>query len=101
MTATAFDIVMGFDGPSEQPRYADRDGTLVAGAGSGAQGGFVNVPSGLYVVRFAGASATCTPSTGLYGFPAGESRDGEALLLVPVIEGYVTAPVGVSCTSAQ
>jgi len=95
VTATAFTILGGFTGPSEQPRYLGPDGAPAAGAAAGAAGGFVNVPSGLYLLQFEGTSARCAANTGLYGYPASPGA-----IFVPVLEGYVTAPVGVSCTGS-
>jgi hypothetical protein len=96
VTATAFGLLTGFEGPSEKPRYLGGDGATAVAATSGAAGGFVNVPSGLYSVRFDGSSTTCTAKTGLYGYP----DTGSQAIYVPVLAGYVSAPVGMSCTSA-
>jgi hypothetical protein len=96
VTATAFGLLTAFDGPSEKPRYLGRDGATAVGATAGTAGGFVNVPSGLYVVRFDGPSTTCTANTGLYGYPV----TGSQAINVPVLAGYVSAPVGMSCASA-
>jgi hypothetical protein len=92
------------DSYSQPPVYLDSDGAVAVGATTGSRGGFVNLAAGLYALRFAAASVTCTASTGLYGYPVTAFQDpssGEATVLVPVFEGYVTAPVGVSCASAR
>jgi hypothetical protein len=90
------------DSYSQPPVYLDRAGAEVVGATAGSRGGFVNLTAGLYVLRFGAASVPCTPSAGLYGYPITAFQDpssGYATVLVPVFEGYVTAPVGVSCVS--
>jgi hypothetical protein len=94
--ATPFGILTGFNGPTE-PRYLDQDGSPSANATAGTRGGLVNVPSSLYLLEFTAPSATCNTETGLYGFKAsGPDRVG---VYVPVLNGYVSAPVGVSCTA--
>jgi hypothetical protein len=98
VTATAFGILTGFEGPSEKPRYLDANGTAVAATSAGTGGGFVNVTSAFYLLRFHDASGTCTANSGLYGYPVTGSQD--AAIEVPVVPGYVSTPVGVSCTPA-
>jgi hypothetical protein len=98
VTATAFSILTGVGGPSEPAHYANHDGSSAAGATAGIEGGFVNVPSGLYELWFDRASVKCAPNTGIYGYPETGSRG--VGVAVPVLPGYVSAPVGVSCTSA-
>jgi hypothetical protein len=103
-SATAVSVTMsGADGSSQSPIYLDSDGSPAAGVATGTQGRFVNVPPGLYVLRFGRPSANCAPM-GLYGWPMTAYEDpssGEAAVVVPVLEGYVTAPVAASCGSAQ
>ncbi len=92
----------GFGGGSEAPVYFDASGSPAVGAGAGQSGGFVNVPPDYYVLRFGHTGATCTVS-GLYGYPATEYQNtasGEAVVVVPVLAGYVTSPVDVTCVSA-
>ena len=99
--ATAASVTMhaGTAAP-RPPIYFGADGAPAPGATSGARGGFVNVRADLYVLRFAGSpSAKCTPM-GNYGWPLTVYEDpssGEAAVLVPVVEGYVTAPVSAWC----
>jgi hypothetical protein len=93
--------ISGTNGGSPQPIYMDTHGTPLSGATAGSQGAFVNVPEGLYVVRLGGDSIQCTASTGLYGYPmTAFPVSGQAALLVPVIGGFVTAPIGATCASA-
>jgi hypothetical protein len=87
----------GTDGASQTPTYLAADGSAVAGATSGAQGRFVNVPPGTYVLRFSQPSATCAPLS-LYGWPMTMYQTaGVAAVVVPVMAGYVTMPVAASC----
>jgi hypothetical protein len=39
------------------------------------------------------------PNSGLYGYSATVQPNGDTSIFVPVIQGYVTGPVGVWCTS--
>jgi hypothetical protein len=66
---------------------------------AGTLGGFTNLPEGLYVLRFGAPQVTCT-ADGLSGYPgtAYQNNPGEAVVLVPVVAGTVTAPVEVTCT---
>jgi hypothetical protein len=81
------------------PIYLDANGNTEAGASAGTRGGFINLPEGTYVVRFAQTGVKCTASSGLYGWPVAREYEsaGEAAVLVPVAPGAVTAPVAVSC----
>jgi hypothetical protein len=75
----------------------------VPGATAGTRGRSVNLPPDLYVLRFSHPSVKCKP-IGLYGWPLTAFQDpasGEAAVLAPVLEGYVTAPVAASCEGAQ
>jgi hypothetical protein len=94
----------GGDGSPQVPIYFDANGAPASGATSGAHGGFVNVPPGLYVLRFGGLPSTrCTPMD-LYGWPLTLYQDpssGQAAVLVPVIQGYVTSPIAALCEKAQ
>ena len=60
----------------------------------------LNLPPGMYVLRFSSASAKCTSSSGSYGYPLTTYQDtsGTAAVIVPVVAGTVTAPVGVACS---
>jgi hypothetical protein len=98
VTAERLDLLGGYASAPEQPVYLDRDGSPASRATSGTRGGFVNVTPGLYVVRFHYATGTCSASTGLYGYPMSNDPPWIVTLLVPVDPGYVSAPVGVSCT---
>jgi len=87
---------------SPQPAiYLDSTGAPAAGATSGTQGVFANVPPGLYALHFGQASATCAPLS-LYGWPmTAYQNPGEAAVVIPVLAGYVTVPVAAACESAQ
>jgi hypothetical protein len=102
--AVAASVTMtGGDGTTQPATYVDSNGSPATGATAGTQGRFVNVPPGLYVLRFSQASAACAPMS-LYGWPMTAYEDpssGEAAVVVPVIAGYVTAPVAASCASAK
>jgi hypothetical protein len=90
----------GGDGSSQQPIYLDANGVPAPGASSGSRGGFANVTEGVYVLRFGGPSVNCTPN-GLYGYPVTAYQDpasGQAVVMVPVVAGTMTAPVGATCT---
>jgi hypothetical protein len=102
VAASAFGILTGFGGPSEQVRYVDSSGAPVPGATSGTRGGFVNVPSGLYQVRFEKTSVTCDAVNGEDGLwaPESDATTAEPVVFVPVLPGYVSAPVVVSCANA-
>jgi hypothetical protein len=54
----------------------------------------------MYALRFGRSSVTCTASN-LYGYPVTAFQDptsGQAVVLVPVVAGSITAPVAVTCT---
>ncbi len=106
-TAPAVSVTMtAFSGGTATPIYLDANGSPAVGASAGQSGGFANVPAGYYELRFGHASVMCTAS-GLYGYPATVYQDptsGQAVVVVPVLAGYVTTPVNVSCvgeSSAQ
>jgi hypothetical protein len=64
-------------------------------------GGFLNVPPGTYVLRIGGASSTCAAKP-LSGVPVTSYQPpGVAALVISVLAGYVTAPLVVSCATAQ
>jgi hypothetical protein len=101
VTAVAFSNATAFDGPSETPTYVDAIGSPAVGATAGTAGGFVNVPSGLYVVQFH-AATTCVAAPYSYGEatsgpPSGQPTD--VAVVVPVFPGYVSAPVVAYCAS--
>jgi hypothetical protein len=99
-TEASVKLIRFEDTYSQPPVYLDRGGAVAAGAATGSRGWFVDVPAGLYSLRFGGALVTCAATTALYGYPVtafGDPSSGEGIVLVPVVEGYVTAPVGVSC----
>ena len=86
------------------PLFLDETGTYVPGATAttGGYGGLLNLDPGDYTLTFTHASscASIGDTTGgaVYGFPAGVGT--EPILRVPVLAGYVTAPIGVFCPSA-
>jgi hypothetical protein len=93
LRASAFSLLTAFDDSAEiAPLWSLDDSPT---AGTAVVGGFANVPSALYLVSLQGASAACTASTGLHGDLLGAAD--EAAIIVPVLEGYVTAPVSISC----
>jgi len=93
-------VTMGGTASPAAPIYVGSDGSPAAGATSGTQGVFANVPPGLYSLHFSQPSVTCSPLS-LYGWPMTEYQSaGEASVVVPVMAGYVTAPVAASCESA-
>src|SRR5580700_291719 len=97
----AASVTLGGTGSLPSAIYVDSDGSPAAGATSGTQGLFVNLPPGLYSLHFSQASVTCAP-LGLYGWPMTMYQSaGEATVVVPVMAGYVTAPVAASCVSTQ
>lgn len=81
-----------------EPVYFDAARNVVSGARAGSSGAFVGLPTGLYAVTFHTDTGSCTPKGGLYGEPL-EIYDlpGQTSLLVPVVEGHITMPVGVDC----
>jgi len=101
VTANAFYVPSGVAWPSQSPVYFDQNGVPAPGAATGTSGGFVNVSPGLYLVQFPPASGSCVASSGLYGYPGTKDPTLDAAVLVPIIQGYVSAPIGVSCTGAR
>jgi len=102
VTAAGFFVPSGAAGLPDPPVYFDRSGVPAAEAGVGTRGGFVNVTPDLYLLQFHPVSGTCSVSSGLYGYTATTGTTDPTLpaaVFVPVIQGYVTAPIGVSCTS--
>jgi hypothetical protein len=100
----------GLDGRAQEPVYVDRDGKPAANAATGSRGGFVNLPTGDYLLTFSGASATCVATDS--GFTSGylsaspvvvrQDPTGKSLtILVPVIDGYLTGTVAVACTGGK
>ena len=87
--------LIGMDNAPHAATYLDDGGLPVADASAGTHGGFADLPSGLYSISFGGSGTTCTTSS-LYGYPA---PAGQASLVVPVIDGYVTTPVSASCAA--
>jgi hypothetical protein len=86
-------------GPPVTPVYLDANGDTMPGANAGATGAFANVSGGFYEITFAGTSVACKDMGGLYGYPVTMYMpDGLARLLVPVVPGFLTAPVAASCT---
>jgi hypothetical protein len=98
----AVSVTLGGGNGSPQPAiYLDSSGSPAVGATNGTQGRFVNVPPGLYALHFSQSSVTCAPLS-LYGWPmTAYQQPGEAAVVVPVMAGYLTAPVAASCVSAQ
>jgi len=92
--------VSGTDGAPYAAIYVDDGGLPIANATAGARGGFAGLPPGLYGISFGASGATCTTSS-LYGFTMTDQQPtaGQASLVVPVIDGYVTTPVSASCVS--
>jgi hypothetical protein len=90
----------GTDGAPYAATYVDDGGLPIANATAGARGGFAGLPQGLYGISFGASGATCTTSS-LYGFTMTDQQPaaGQASLVVPVIDGYVTTPVSASCVS--
>jgi hypothetical protein len=94
-------MIAGIPSGPYSPIYLNADGTVAAGATAGSRGGFLNLSSGTYALRFAAAGVKCVANSGLYGYPVTSAYDpnsGEASVTVPVAAGMVTSPVGVSCT---
>jgi len=89
------------DGTSGKAIFLDQDGNVAPDATQGGSGFVENVPAGYYLLTFHSATATCTADT-LAGFPAwAQPAAGEAQVLAPVEDGYVTTPIGVRCTPAN
>jgi hypothetical protein len=88
-------------GASIVPVYFDAEGNPMPGANAGATGAFANLAPGYYEITFAGASVACSDLGGLYGYPiTSYTPDGQARMLVPVVAGFLTAPVAASCSPA-
>jgi hypothetical protein len=99
-TPPSLTVTLTGSGGSTQPTiYLGPDGAPAPAATGGTSGGFANLAPDLYVLRFSGAAGKCT-TDGLHGYPMqyADGVDGDRVLLVPVIAGAVTAPVGVNCT---
>lgn len=93
--------LFGFDRQGAEPIYLDGDGKPAGrSVTTGSRGGFVDLPTGLYMLKFSGASTSCmADTTGLHGYPAVTFPDSTLpTIIVPVVEGYVTGPVGAVCT---
>ena len=88
----------GSYGVNGAPAYLDGKGAPAPGAAAGASGAFVNVPPGLYMIRFHATSGYCIPTARL-DYAASQDSSGDIGILVPVLRGFVTAPVGIWCTS--
>lgn len=106
--ATVSVTLTDLDGRTRAPLYLGHDGKPALDATSGFRGGFTDLPTGDYLLTFSGVSAKCTRAGS--GFDNGYvsaspvvapvDRAGESVtLVVPVMEGYLTGPVTVSCTS--
>jgi hypothetical protein len=94
--------LFGFDRESAEPIYLDRDGKPAgANVTTGSRGGFVDLPTGVYMLQFSRPSARCMADTkGLHGYPAITFPDSTLpTIIVPVVEGYVTGPVGAGCST--
>jgi hypothetical protein len=94
--------LFGFDRQGAEPIYLDRDGKPAgATVTTGSRGGFVGLPTGVYMLQFSRPSARCmADTTGLHGYPAITFPDSTLpTLIVPVVEGYVTGPVGAGCST--
>jgi hypothetical protein len=90
-------------GTVQTPIYLDAFGLPIPGATTGTQGRFVDVEPGLQALVFSDPSAKCS-GLSLYGWPVTAFQDptsGVALIAVPVLKGFVTAPVAASCVKAQ
>jgi hypothetical protein len=83
-------------GKSMNALYADQPS---AEPNSLARGGFADLTTGEYMLVLDGGCA----ASRLYSYPildGLEATEGVAIMGIPVIEGYVTTPVIVSCTGA-
>ncbi len=86
-------------GPTMRPVYFDASGNTVAGATAGAAGAFANLAPGYYELTFTGPTVSCSNVGGTYGYPITTyMSNGLARLLVPIVQGFLTAPVAVSCS---
>jgi hypothetical protein len=95
-TLTGYDVPTGVVGLTRTPVYLDNEGAPAPEATAGSSGGFVDVAPGLYVAKFRAESGACV-AYDLYGYPGALESDDTVAMLVPVIRGYLTAPIGVSC----
>jgi hypothetical protein len=88
-------------GDSSQPLYVGAGGWPALNATAGSRDGFVNAHAGLYTLRIGGGSTKCAASR--FGDPSADAHatSGQAEILVPVLPGYVTAPVSASCVSVR
>jgi len=94
--------LFSFETGSYAPVYTDADGEPMKDATSGSSGGFVNLRPGIYVLTFANESGSCATRGGLNGSPWNVYQTpGSASIVVPVVEGYVTTPVSVDCSTAN
>lgn len=99
-TPAASVSIVSLDDPNalHEPVYLDGSGSPTIGAVSGSFGAFVGLPTGLYEVTFSSETASCSALGDLYGEPVGYYQvPGQVTILVPVVEGHVTTPVGVDC----
>jgi hypothetical protein len=99
VTANRFEIFAASPDQHGQPVYLTEDGSPNPSATSGKAGGFANLVPGLYLVTFHPASGGCSPASGLYGLPSTLGDPGA--VLVPVVAGYVSAPIAMVCPSAR
>jgi hypothetical protein len=101
VTAARFEIFAGGSDQHGHPVYLAPDGSPDPSAISGTAGGFANLTPGIYLVQFhPDSGGWCSPSSGLYGLPSRVYGD-QASVLVPVVAGYVSAPIGVTCPSTR
>ena len=99
-TAAASVTFAPIAGSPVTPAYFDAEGQPMPGASAGATGAFANLKPGYYEITFAGPSVACSNAGGLYGYPiTAYMPDGQARMLVPVVEGFLTAPVAASCST--
>jgi hypothetical protein len=92
--------IVSYDDPNAnyEPVYLDANGNPATGATAGSFGAFVGLPPGLYLVTFHSETGSCTPLGSMYGEPVDFFQvPGQTSILVPVVEGHVTTPVGVDC----
>jgi hypothetical protein len=102
--AAAATVVLGeFDGTtiddSPTPVYVDAAGQPVPGATSGTEGVFANLAPGTYAMTFRAPSVSCSNAAGISGYPiAAYAAPGEAIVVVPVVDGFLTTPVVAQCS---
>jgi len=99
---TAATVTVGtIGGPTTAPVYFDASGNPTLGANEGSEGAMANLSPGYYEVTFRGTNVSCVNAGQTYGYPITTYQAaGVARLLVPVVEGFLTAPVAVTCTSS-